>query len=407
MRSTPKMGKSKKRCGHSNTITAEYFRQHDKANAKSIFNTIQEDFESNGYYVQVLKCFYDVPSDDNIEGSETFIVKSTNDKDKIIEEIECIEHLRKSVSNPCKYIRESIRYNVGNKVALRMPYFLKFSDLRKLDHYPSRCAKYARQLIDQMAQMHIYDVFHGDIKNDNILYDVNTDEVCLMDLGESQRIEETVKAKYKHLDKWDIHRSLYDNGAHFQTSAYRPPECFHDEDREEYEEWQNAMYNAREKVASGSAKHRRILKRLEREQPSCTRMIDTFTEDELNAAEWTFCYHNTIYSDTYAMGAMIMEYMGANLSSDQNDFLLMMRSCNVKDRPVSTKLTWDHLAVFDIKEDDIPKSPPILHSMLPSSSSRPPHTPNICDKTSLPQLVRTTSDEIDDENIEEDEDMQH
>jgi serine/threonine protein kinase len=252
------------------------------------------------------------------------------------------------LKRPSRYIKETTLINVGDKVGLRMPVLLKFRELRDMAHFPGCAPKYTRQLIDQLAQMHIGDIFHGDIKGDNFMYDPITDTLCIIDFGESQRIEGTTKPKYKDLDKWDHKRSMKDNGAHFQCALYRPPECFHDEDKGEFDVWESKMVELEEKYTkSKNNKFRNKLKKLRDSTPDCYDMLNEFTTEELNNAEYTFCYHNTLYSDIYAMGICLLEYMSEYLNEDQIAFLKVMRSCELLDRPPSYKLTWDNLNVFD------------------------------------------------------------
>jgi len=334
--------KSQKKKVASNTIARNFLEERLPYTTESVFQTSQEEYEETGYYVQVLRCIPKNESED-----KSFILKSTNDRSKIQDEWEIISHLKNNIKNPNRYIAETELLEVGGKIGLKMPILMKFRQLMSTEDFPKKCHKYASQIIDQMSQIHIHDVFHGDIKDDNFMYDPITDTLCLIDFGEARRIENETKDKYKDLDKWDHGRSMKCGDCHFQSAAYRPPECFHDEDKEEYDKWEQEIKILEDKCAKGNKVAKRKLKKLEYYIPDCYDMLNTFSVDELNSAKYTFCYHNTLYSDTYSMGACILEYMEEYLKDDQIAFLKIMRSCELLDRPSSLKLTKENLIVFD------------------------------------------------------------
>lgn len=339
------MGKSKKGTKKkSNTIAKSFLEEKLPYTAESLFQTSQEEYEETGYYAQILKC---IPKEDS-DKEQSFILKSTNDKSRIEDEWKIISHLKENLENPSRYIRESELMTVDGKIGIKMPVLVKFKDMMKSSDFPKKAHKYASQIIDQMASFHIADVFHGDIKEDNFMYDPIEDNLCLIDLGESRRIEEETKDKYKDLDKWDFERSMKCGDAHFQPAAYRPPECFHDEDKEEYDIWEAEVRKLENKITkTGNISAKKKLKKLEYFVPDCYDMLNTFSVEDLNKAQYTFCYHNTLYSDTYAMGACLLEYMSEYLSEEQISFLKMMRSCELLDRPKSTNLLSSNLNVFN------------------------------------------------------------
>lgn len=327
----------------SNIISSESLERILDCKAKRIYCTDKEEHEETGYFVEVVECS---PNDDPFN---PFIVKSTNQRVDIDDEWKNIKFLQDNMEDPHNFIKNTslITSPLNGKVALKMPKLKSFDKLRKMSHFESNAHVYIRQLLNQLYLFHKAGLCHSDIKSDNFMYDEQSDTLLLIDYGSSIIIEECVKDECRDLSPFDINRELNINRSHMQTSGYRAPECFDSEDLEDYDDWNDELDRLEEKFkCKKDPILRRKIRNLEDEAPDCSEMLEYFDSEELESAEHSFAYHNTIYSDIYALGICLLEYMDEILSQEQCEFLTRMMSCDIKDRPTPSELSEDNTKIF-------------------------------------------------------------
>lgn len=347
----------------------------------------KNDEEGHNYMVKIYKC-----TDKN---QKQFAVKTCNNCNFFDQELNSIKKIHESeiyvssfISN-CSIITHKTR--VRTKRALKMPLMVEFKDLSSSPEYESKINVYARQLLNQLHFLHKIGIMHGDIKEDNMMYNQETDELCLIDLGSSLIVENSVEPECKDMDYYDYNRRI-DIKYELYNSYYKSPEILTEEDLDKYNDWlENVediinkitekggieiykkyvnledelddcsnddrideiegelddMEKELEEVGCLNLIHDHTL--MEQEQPDAYDVIDFHDEDVIDACELAFTDHVTIYADVYALGKMILHYLDIK-DLAQEEFLEKMIEPDISKRISSKDIL--NVKVFDVLNND-------------------------------------------------------
>lgn len=321
--------RDRKKGKKSNVMAMDWLREKTGMVVKDIFHTNERD--ADGYYVSVVKM-----TDTKNDPHNPFVVKTTNLKSDIEWEWEIISYLKEHMVNPSRLIREADLFEIegSHKKALRMPYLVSFPELKEMPHYEDSVGMYIGQLMKELAEMHRCGVVHADIKGDNFMYDEMEDRMVFMDYGSALIIEDNLEKGMKGLDRYDPRRRIDIRTNHMEPSDFRPPECFEERELSEYTDWANSIAALEDEMKSDrSPVLKRKIKMLEADPPGCATLMESYNDDALIDAVYSFTYHNTIYADIYALAKCVMEDMADYLTTEYVDYLMEMASCDLRNRP--------------------------------------------------------------------------
>lgn len=370
---------------HSNEIAEKDLTEIlNLVKIQKVFENYEE--ESN-YRVKVYIC-----EDRN---GEKFAVKTCNNLDFFEQELKAIKKVKESGVRVSSFLSETTIVDQElakrKKHAIKMPIMVEFEDLRDMPEYDLRVNVYARQLMNQMHQLHKIGILHGDIKEDNIMYNAAADELCLIDFGLSLIIDEVVDPSCKDLDLYDVNRIL-DPPIELFNSFYKAPEILTEENLDEYNKWLKESEDISDQMAEKNSleiyeKYQRLeeeldscedddrLEEIEKEldeldkeidrlevnnlfetytemkenEPDAAEAIDYHGEDEINECPLAFCDHITIYADVYALGKMILEYLEID-DLQQEHFLEKMTEADINKRISSRDIF--NVPVFNVLKND-------------------------------------------------------
>lgn len=208
----------------SNLIDLSMLNSHFSYDCSYIFESKKSP--DNEYMVKIVKC------------GDSRAIKLCNNVEELQMEWDIIDHLKTNLKHPSSFVRESeaIKIDCGNhyKYGIAMPKMVDIYDLEGTPPFSTQPHKYAKQVIDQLADIHSCKVLHGDIKEDNLMYNPSCDEMCIIDFGLSEIIE-TTDEEWNNIEKGlDIDHEVC-------TSYHRAPECFEPTAIDKYQAWEKKV----------------------------------------------------------------------------------------------------------------------------------------------------------------------
>lgn len=175
------------------------------------------------------------------------VIKLSNTLREIKGEWEALSFLKSSGQYISSFIEQVELFELNGRQGIKMPKMVDLTKFSRESKFEERMHVYAQQVMRQLYWIHKIGVIHADIKEDNIMYNPSTDELCLIDFGLSERIDKVIKSEQKIKDLYDYTRTL-DIDHEICTSFHRAPECFSNRSLNKYIQWEKDVESLEKKI---------------------------------------------------------------------------------------------------------------------------------------------------------------